>query len=232
MIRETPGWFADELARVGGTNRYGDPIFQLVWSTDPRMVVGGRFADGFVGYRRVQAIPGTPCWALTIWEAPETYGDPELWKIQYRDAATGLLEMGAFPREGRRRLLKRLEHRELQESSLFEMVSTPKGQRMRRVRPRRMETHKIEPSGFILDLMVPMLLAWRRLGSAQKFEAVMEQKRLREKEAERLTKDAIADCRVRRGSQLVQKRAELIERGMDEAMRMAARYGHGMAVAS
>lgn len=227
MIRETPGWFADELARVGGTNRYGDPIFEMVWSAEPRMVVGGRFADGFVGYRRVAALPGEPCWALTIWEAPETYGDPELWNIQYRDRETGLLEMGAFPREGRRRLLKRLEHRELRESSLFEAV----GKRMRRLRPRIVETHRMEPTGFILDLMVPMLLAWRSLTPMQKMEATMEQKRLRENETERLTKDALLDSRIRRGSQLVQKRAELIERGMDEAMRMAARYGPGMAIA-
>ena len=51
MIRTAPAWFNDELERIGGTNRYGDPIFKLVWSEEVRMIVGGRFADGFVGYR-------------------------------------------------------------------------------------------------------------------------------------------------------------------------------------
>lgn len=229
-MREAPGWFQEELASVGGTNRYGDPVFQLVWSTEPRTVVGGRFADGFTGYRRKGAVPGTPCWALMMWEGPETYGSPEFWNIQYRDPDTGLLEMGAFPRFGRHRLLRRLEHRELVQSQISEMVSTPFGPGMKEVQRRKIVMHPVEPSGFILDLMVPMLLAWKRLAPAQKLEAVMEKKRLQEKETMRMTKDALHASKIRRGSQLVQKRAEYIERGIDEAMRMAAKYGPGMAI--
>lgn len=227
-MREAPAWFNEELARVGGTNRYGDPIFKLVWSEEPRMVAGGRFADGFVGYRWVRAVPGDPCWALLIWEGPETYGDHVFWDIQYRDPETGLLEIGEFPREGRYRLLKRLEHRELVQSSVSEAVMTPSGPGMKELKRRKCTVHLIEPSGFILDLMIPMLLAWRKLTTAQKLEAVMERQRLEEKNVLRMTRDALHDSKVRRSSQLVQKRAELIEKGMEEAMRIASRYAPGM----
>lgn len=228
MIRDCPQWFNDELAAAGGTNRYGDPVFQLVWSTEPKMVVGGRFADGFTGYRWKNAVPGKPCWALMMWEGPETYGDPVYWDIQYTDVKTGLKEMGEFPTYGRHRLLRRLEHNRLVQSHVTQMIDTPFGPGMKDLQPRRVETYLVEPSGFILDMMIPMLLAWRSLEPWQKMEATMEQKRLEELSAEKMTKDALLDCKVRRGSQLVQKRAELIERGMDQAMRMAAQFGPGM----
>lgn len=233
MIREAPAWFQGELERIGGTNRYGDPIFKLVWSSEPRMIVGGRFADGFVGYRKGPAIPGEPCWALMIWEGPETYGDPLDWEYEYRQADTGCLDCGSFPKEGRYRLLKQFMHRELVQQEQWEMRFNPlKGKqgRFERVRTQRAKlvTTKMEPCGLILDLMLPMLQAWRKLTYAQKLEAVEDRKRRQEKERDRVVKDAMHDSKIRRSSQLVQKRAELIEKGMDQAMRIASQYGRGM----
>jgi hypothetical protein len=182
-----------------------------------------------VGYRFKNAVPGDPCWALMMWEAPETYGDPIYWDIQYRDAETGLEEMGAFPRFGRHRLLRRMESMELRMRESAQMIETPFGPGMKPQMKRETIIHKVEPTGFILDLMVPMLLAWKSLGPAQKMAAVMEQKRLEDLNAERMTKDALYASKVRRGSALVAKRAELIEKTMDQALRIAAQYGPGMA---
>lgn len=230
MIREAPGWFNDELERIAGTNRYGNPLFRLVWSEVPKMVVGGRFSDGFVGYKRVSAIPGEPCWALMLWEAPETFGDPLEWEWQYRQPDTGCLDMGSFPKEGRYRLLKQLMHRELVQREVSQVIWNPikKRPEMQLVQRVKRATYKMEPCGLILDLMVPMLMAWRHLSAVQKLEAVMDRKRRQENERERVIKDALHDSKVRRSSQLVQKRAELIEKNMDQAMRIAARYSRGI----
>jgi len=230
MIREAPIWFQAELERIGGTNRYDEPLFKLVWSPEPRNISGGVWADGFVGYRRIPAVPGPQCWALMIWEGPETYGDPEDWEYEYRQASTGLLDMGAFPKYGRYRLLKRFLHQEMVRRDEYEMVLDPKTFKLERVQTQKkiVLTRCMEPSGLILDLMVPMLQAWRKLTFKQKMEAAEDKKRRQEAERDRITKDAMHDCRVRRGSKLVQDRAELIERGMDKAMRIAAQYGRGM----
>lgn len=233
MIREAPAWFNDELERVGGTNRYGEPIFRLMWSQEVRSIIGGKFNDGFVGYRNARLLPGDPHWALMIWESPESYGDPDLWEYDFRQLDTGLLDCGSFPKYGRYRLLKQMMHRELVQQEKSEMVWNPYKKRPELVRRQnqRFVTYKMEPCGLILDLMLPMLMAWRLLGPQQKLEAVMDRKRRQDAERDRVVKDAMADSRVRRGSLLVQKRAELIEKGMDQAMRIASRFAPGMVTA-
>lgn len=230
MIRDCPKWFQDELTRIGGTNRYGEPLFKLVWSLEPRNVAGGVWADGFVGYKTIPAVPGEPCWALMIWEGPETYGDPEDWEYEYRQASTGLLEMGSFPKYGRYRLLKRFMHQELVQKEEWEMKFNPFKRTLDRVLVQKkiVNTQRMEPTGLILDLMIPMLQAWKRLTFKQKLEATNDRRIRQEKERDRVVKDAMHDCRVRRSSKLVQDRAEIIERGMDQAMRIAAQYGKGM----
>ena len=233
MIREAPAWFNDELERIGGTNRYGEPIFKLIWSEDVRMIIGGRFNDGFVGYRNARTMPGDGHWALMIWEGPETFGDPDLWEYDFRQIDTGLLDCGSFPKSGRYRLLKSLMHRELVQQEKSEMVWNPFRNRSELVRRQNQKfvTYRMEPCGLILDLMVPMLMAWRILGPQQKLEAVLEKKKRDDAELSRMTKDAMADSRIRRSSQLVQKRAELIEKGMNKAMSIASRYAPGMVTA-
>jgi len=233
VIREAPAWFNDELERVGGTNRYGEPIFRLMWSQEVRSIIGGKFNDGFVGYRNARLLPGDPHWALMIWESPESYGDPDLWEYDFRQLDTGLLDCGSFPKYGRYRLLKQMMHRELVQQEKSEMVWNPYKKRPELVRRQnqRFVTYKMEPCGLILDLMLPMLMAWRILGPQQKLEAVMDRKRRQDAERDRVVKDAMADSRVRRGSLLVQKRAELIEKGMDQAMRIASRFAPGMVTA-
>ena len=233
MIREAPAWFNDELERIGGTNRYGDPIFKLVWSEEVRMIVGGRFADGFVGYRNSRMIPNDPHWVLMLWESPESFGDPDIWEMDFRQPDTGMLDCGSFPKSGSYRVLKQLVHREIIESAKSEMVWNPVRNRpeMRKVCDRKFITYRMEPCGLILDLMLPMLMAWRMLGPQQKMEAVMDRKKREDAERDRVVKDAMQDSRIRRSSQLVQKRAELIEKGMDRAMAIASHYAPGMVTA-
>ena len=235
-MREAPSWFQDELARIGGRNLYGEPIFRLAWSTGERRVIGGRWTkDGFVGYREVPGVPGLPCWALMVYEPRELLGSLDRWERDYRDEETGLLDCGSYSKYGRYRLLQRFIHQEV--------ISQPKevqifdGFKIRRqvTGKREVVTYRMEPCGFILDVMMPMLLRWRRLSDAAKVEALLQEERIRDDEFTKMTKNAIEGTRlsrVMRSSQLVQKRAEIIERGFRQAMAVAAHTGLGMRVSA
>jgi hypothetical protein len=74
-----------------------------------------------------------------------------------------------------------------------------------------------------------MLRAWRALTISERLEAVRERKKREDREVARITKDAMDDCRVKRSWQLVEKRAAIIEKQMEQAMRIASQYGRGMA---
>ena len=80
----------------------------------------------------------------------------------------------------------------------------------------------------ILDLMLPMLMAWKRLAPHQRLEALKDRKERQDAELDRTLKDAVHGSRVRRSSALVQKRAEFIEKHMDQAMQIASGYSRGM----
>ena len=228
-MRSAPEWFQRELTRIGGVNQYGEPIFKLVWSTEPRMTVGGRFqTDGFVGYREKPAIAGEPCWALMIWEPAAMYGVPSRWEWDYRDAETGLLDCGGYPRYGRYRLLQKFMHREMTRKEEIEPFWDGLIMRQQTVVKAQFEVYRMEPCGFMLDVMLPMLRAWQRLTNAAKVAALRQEEQLKKDDFLKKAKDLRSSIKIRRGSQLVAKRAEMIERGMKEAMRIAAQSGLGM----
>lgn len=227
-MRECPSWFQDELTRIGGTNVYGEPTFKLIWSLDNRQVIGGKWADGFAGYKTVCMSP-EPCWLLMVWEPEDA--SYETWNREYRDYETGLLEVGGYPKYGRYRILQRFLHIEILQQRKERCYWTLRGEPRTEVTSRLVtETYRMEPRGIILDLMLPMLMAWRKLAAAKKI------KLLKEREEERIRQDlkTIKDCRdshrISRGSKLVQKKVEEIEKGMRQAMAIAARNGLGMKV--
>jgi hypothetical protein len=235
-MRDCPAWFQDELARIGGLNPYGEPIFRLQWSTEPRTVIGGRWdKDGFVGYKEVPAAAGVPCWALMVWEPRDVYGSLDRWEMDYRDEETGLLQCGGYPKHGRYRLLQRFIHREILRKAEQRHFFDGKTIRTETVSVPEVVTYRMEPCGFMIDVMLPMLIRWRRLSNKAKIAALLQEEQMRNEEFARKTKDAMEGTRLgraMRGSQLVQKRAEIIERGFRSAMAMAAQTGLGMRVSA
>jgi hypothetical protein len=229
-MRDCPVWFQDELTRIGGTNPYGDPIFRMVWSPDELMVIGGRWANGFEGYKRVPAITGIPCWALMIWEPREMQGSYEMWEFDYRDTETTYLTCGGYPKYGRYRLLKKFMHNEVIRKEETEPVWVNGVLRFQKVSKPELQTFHLEPTGLILDLLLPMLILWRKLSNEAKLKAVMQEQQRKEDEFLKKAKDIRDGNRVRRGSQLVAKRAELIEQGMIQAMKIASQTGLGMRI--
>lgn len=233
-MRECPPWFQAELTRIGGSNLYGEPIFKLVWSTGERMTVGGRWKGGFEGYKSAPAIPGESCWALLVWEPAEVAGGTyESWNRDFRDEETGLLQCGGYPKYGAYRVLQKFIHREIvQQPKEHHFMDGPRI-RTEVIQTQKLRTYRMEPCGFMLDIMLPMLMAWRRLSNAQKVAVLRQQEQERKDVFTAKAKDAregMKMSRTMRGSQLVQKRAEVIERGMRQAMAAAAQWGLGLAM--
>jgi hypothetical protein len=159
----------------------------------------------------------------------------ESWNRDYRDEETGLLQCGGYPKYGAYRVLQKFIHREIVQQAKERHYMD--GPRIRReiVARQKLRTYRMEPCGFMLDIMLPMLMAWRRLSNAQKVAALRQQEQMRKdgytKQAKDL-RDSVKLSRVMRGSQLVQRRAEIVERGMRQAMAAAAQWGLGMRMES
>ena len=234
-MRTCPPQFQAELTRIGGTNQYGDPIFKLVWSQNERMTIGGKWEKtGFVGYKQVPAVPGEPCWALMVWEPAEVAGGSyEAWQRDFRDEETGLLQCGGYPKYGAYRVLQKFIHREIVQQAKERHFMDGPHIRREIVQSQQLRVYRMEPSGFMLDVMLPMLKAWLRLTNAQKVAALKQQEQMRKDQYTQKAKDARDGTRmgrVMRGSQLVQRRAEVIERGLRQAMAAASQWGLGIRV--
>lgn len=231
-MRECPPWFQAQLARIGGANPYGEPIFKLVWSEGEQMTVGGRWKDGFEGYKKAPLIPGEPCWVLMVWEPAEVAGGSyESWMRDFRDEETGLLQVGGYPKYGAYRVLQKFIHREIVQQPVIKQYWDGPIIQNRVVQSQKLRTYRMEPCGFMLDVMLPMLMAWRRLSNHAKVAALKQQEQMRKDEHTKRTREAREGTRlgrVMRSSQLVQKRAEVIERGMKQAMAAAAQWGLGI----
>lgn len=209
MRRTCPQWFQDRLTRIGGTNKYGEPRFKLVWGQSETMRDGGYFLrDGFLGYRDVPAIGGEACWALMMWEPAEKCGTPYRWYKDHTDETTGLVTLGQYPYKGRYRVIKKLIHRELVGGEWF--------------------TTRMEPTHFILDVMVPLIIGWNKINDQQRLGIIADEMAREEAEADRIMQDSLHDKKIRRDSPLVQKRLELMERTMSQAMAIASQTQLGL----
>lgn len=209
MRRSCPDWFQCALTRIGGENKYGEPRFKLVWGESETMRDGGYFLkDDFEGYRDVPALGGDACWALVMWEPAEKHGSPWRWYHDNTDEITGLVTLGQYPHRGRYRVIKKLIHREFVNGELV--------------------TWRMEPTHFILDVMVPLIMHWNKLSDAERLSVIEEEKAKEEAEADRILADARHAARISRGSPLVQKRLEVMERTMAQAMAIASRTQLGM----
>ncbi len=209
MRRRCPSWFQERLTRTGGRNPHGDPKFKLVWGESETMRDGGYFLkDGYEGYRDVPAIGGESCWALMMWEPAVKLGTPYRWYKDHTDEVTGLVTLGQYPHHGRYRVIKKFVHREFVGDQLV--------------------TTRMEPTHFILDVMLPLIKEWNKLSNEKRLEIIEDERAAEEAEADRLLEDSRSSHKIRRDSPLVQKRLELMERTMLQAMAIASRTQAGM----
>jgi hypothetical protein len=209
LRRECPFWFQERLAQVGGRNPYGEPRFKLVWGESETMRDGGYFVkDDYEGYRDVPAIGGEACWAIVMWEPAEKFGTAYQWYRDNRDELTGLVTLGQYPYRGRYRVIRKLIHREMVNGEWL--------------------TTRMEPTHFILEIMIPLIVMWNRFTNEQRMKVVEEDLEKEEREADRIRDDAMRSFRIRRDSPLVQKRLEKMEKTMAQAMAIARQTQTGL----
>ena len=191
-----------------------------LWFQDALTRVGGTNPYGEPIFR----LDWDKCWVLMVWEPREVQGSYEMWKRDYADLC------GPYPSSGRYRILQKFIHREIVSQHIVEQYIDPRSFEIREevISKPEVRTYRMEPCGLMLDLMVPMLMAWRKLSGAAKIEALRQEERLKKLEFLAKVKDARDGQRISRGSQLVQKRAEIIEKGFRQAMAIAAQTGLGM----
>jgi hypothetical protein len=209
MRRRTPHWFQDRLTRIGGRNPHGDPRFKLVWGESESMRDGGYFMkDGYEGYRDVPALGLEKAWVLMMWEPAAKCGSPWRWYKDHMQTESGLVTLGQYPHHGRYRVIRKLIHREFINGELH--------------------VWRMEPTHFILDVMLPMIKNWNQMANEQRLAIIEEERIADEAKADRILEDSRKSHKINRNSPLVQKRLELMERTMHVAMAMAAKTQAGM----
>jgi hypothetical protein len=114
VLRETheaPASIDQRILRAGGTNRYGEPNFRVVWGGSRLTWIGGRWTDRdasdnvireAVELRQVPKYFPHERWHIERWTPPEFYGSPELWYEQTVEVEDGIriLALGPYPARG------------------------------------------------------------------------------------------------------------------------------------
>ena len=127
-LHECPPHVARELALAGGLNRFGEPMFRVVWGYNRIVPMTGqweqwekvlytltdkltghtesreqiRLVSSVVETRQVPKYLPANCWHLEKWCPPEDYGSPELWRKQGEEIIAGMTvdTTGEFPARG------------------------------------------------------------------------------------------------------------------------------------
>lgn len=86
-----------------GVNPHGESLWRVVFAPSVKKIVGGKFADGFTGYRvRPSYQHLGPVWVLEKWISAfqHTQMTEARYEQQYKDLETGLIPTGPYPSRG------------------------------------------------------------------------------------------------------------------------------------
>lgn len=121
-VHETPEWAAETLRRLGGLNRFGEPMLRVVWGWNCLTPIGGKFTerDSSGNVIRETCVlrnePKYPTylnrWIIEQWFAPETFGSPESWYRSTKEWGEegNIPQLGPYPHRGRYGLFTVLEN--------------------------------------------------------------------------------------------------------------------------
>lgn len=114
--KEVPQWVAETITTAGGTNRFGEPNFRVIWGGNRFHTVGGRFKQvievesQIIGQKAAvvtevvevrQLLAYHPHrWHMEKWVSPEIYGDPEDWYRDTYDEENKIHRCGDYPSRG------------------------------------------------------------------------------------------------------------------------------------
>ncbi|HXZ12821.1 MAG TPA: hypothetical protein VEG64_10535 [Candidatus Sulfotelmatobacter sp.] len=114
VVRETheaPAAIQERVARAGGSNRYGEPNFRVVWGGSRLGWIGGCWTDRdshgnlvreAIELRRVPKYLPFDRWHIERWMPPEIYGSPDQWYTQTIEIEDGVRipALGPYPARG------------------------------------------------------------------------------------------------------------------------------------
>jgi hypothetical protein len=114
VIRETheaDDRICDRLARAGGTNRFGEANFRVVWGGSRLSWIGGRWTDRdahgnvireTIEQRQEPKYAPVDRWHIERWLPPEAYGTPDEWAIRTVEIENGIRipALGPYPSRG------------------------------------------------------------------------------------------------------------------------------------
>lgn len=114
VIRETheaPATVQERVARAGGSNRFGEPNFRVVWGGTRLTWIGGRWTDRdangnvireAIELRRAPKYLPFDRWHIERWMPPESYGSPDEWYAQTMEIEDGIriAALGPYPARG------------------------------------------------------------------------------------------------------------------------------------
>jgi hypothetical protein len=108
---EAPAAIEERVTLAGGTNRYGEANFRVVWGGSRLAWIGGKWTDRdahgnitreSVELRRVPKYLPVNRWHVERWMPPESYGSPEEWYAQTTEVEDGIrvAALGPYPSRG------------------------------------------------------------------------------------------------------------------------------------
>jgi hypothetical protein len=108
---ETPPGICERVKLAGGTNRYGEANFRVVWGGSRLTWIGGRWTDRdasgnvireAIETRQVPKYLPVDRWHIERWMPPESYGSPEEWLAQTTELEDGIriAALGPYPARG------------------------------------------------------------------------------------------------------------------------------------
>jgi len=169
-----------------GKNQFGDPYFKIVWGQSQFIRLGNLWRDKNgrerIGYRDRYQVHGMPCWAIMRWQPPTKYGSPAIYYARSYmaakvhedgekkfDSPDGFYVTGEYPWRGRYEILQALISKEIIDGKLV-------------------VTH-FPLSHYLIDVVIPMMLAFQRLSKEEQAVARAATKAAEEK----ATTEFIAD---------------------------------------
>jgi hypothetical protein len=176
--RETPPEFQARLTALFGTNEWGDPHFKIVWGQSQLIRIGNLWSDKYgnerLEYRDRYQCHGMPCWVIMRWKAPVEYGTPEMYYANTFDAFTGLYITGEYPWRGRYESVQPLISKEFVDGKLV--------------------IEHFPLSHYLIDMLIPMMLAFQELSEEQKeaarqATAAAEERKATEEIADRMAEN-------------------------------------------
>lgn len=110
---KTPLNIEERVTNAGGLNRFGEPLYRIIWGFERIVPIIGFWFTGFdwMGNPVQSDVPETRMepkyepadrWHLEMWRPPEEYGTPETWRQQGLEVYGGYTcdTAGEFPSRG------------------------------------------------------------------------------------------------------------------------------------